>query len=179
MGARDDLIANSLSRLGEKGATTIAIFDTCYSGGMVGGTQDLNIVNNIAVLAACQEDEDAYGDGCYSVFTTYLIEGISGAGFADADFDGFISANEWYDYALNGVIFNVQISRYFSNLDTDHDIPLFSGGFASYDQDSQYPSMLDGEQKGPPVVTPEPETFLLFLLGASYFWVKRFRKINV
>jgi len=147
----DDDIALRLKPIGDAGATTIAVFDSCYSGGMFGGTEDLNTVDNIFIMTGSEEDKPSYIylDEPYSVFTTSLIDGISGDAPADINSDGSIYPAEWFEYVqLNTP--DIQYPQCFSNLGSEHNKALF---------------------------TPEPLGMLLFLVGfPSLFAVKRFRR---
>jgi hypothetical protein len=83
----DDQLAEALRKIDSK-VPTIALFDSCYSGGMVGGTADLNTLPNVYAMMSSREDEDSYGGFPYSRFTAELIRGIGYSLPADANGNG-------------------------------------------------------------------------------------------
>ena len=122
----DDLLNFFLSLLQSKGVCLVV--DSCYSGGftddpMFNGTyfqeytpasfakglmEDLSGQNRV-VLTSCREDEPCYGN----YFSTFLIDGIGGAGDFCGNNDGINSAEESFEYA-----------KYWVNLTREYS-PLF------------------------------------------------------
>jgi hypothetical protein len=130
--ASDDEIAAVLAGMAH-GVTTVAIFNTCKAGGMVGGTTDLNILDDTAVLMASTEDQSAYVGTPYSIYTQALIDGIAGGLPADADGDGFIHAGEWFNYTYTAVTDPVspnyhafQNPTFYASFSAETNRPLFS-----------------------------------------------------
>jgi hypothetical protein len=78
-----------IERLAQKGVRVLLIVDSCHSGGIgIGG-------ENIIVMAACAADELAqysWDSTDNSVFTKALLEGLSGA--ADGNGDGIVTLAE-------------------------------------------------------------------------------------
>lgn len=95
----DDQLAQHLAAVSDQ-ATLLVIIDACYSGGFVGGTQDLNALDNLLFMAACTETQTAAGGDPYSEFTAQLIGGLAGSMPADTDLDGMLTFNEWFLYAF-------------------------------------------------------------------------------
>jgi len=88
----------------------LCIFDTCYSGGMFNGINDIN-GGKYTVLAACQENEKAlanfgnlFFDYDNSLFTYHLLNGLIYG--SDIDNNGWISAEEAFAYAKPKVEFD-------------------------------------------------------------------------
>ncbi len=104
----DDGLSNALLTLSDRSVRIITIFDTCYSGGFIGGTNDLNIVPGLTFLASSGEQEDsyAYDSDPFSIFTTGLIKGLQGLD-ADRDGNGLLTAMEWFDYAYDYTVGSV------------------------------------------------------------------------
>jgi len=100
--ATDDELSWAFSSIAMENTSIIAIFDTCYAGGFVGGTNDLNSVSGLTFLASSREDEDSYSiDGQpYSLFTQGLISAISDAS-ANHDGKGVLTAEALFGSALN------------------------------------------------------------------------------
>ncbi len=95
----DDALAQIFNTQAFEGVTTIVIMDACYSGGFIGGTNDLNTVSNLTFLGSSQEDQESYGwNDALSIFTQGLINGLENLS-ADADGDGILLAGEWFDFA--------------------------------------------------------------------------------
>ncbi len=97
-GCTDDELADALGGV-TSDATVLAIADTCYGGGWVGGTEDLNRLDNILFMGACGERESAYSGYPYSAFSGLLIEGLAPSLPADGDSDGILTFDEWFGYA--------------------------------------------------------------------------------
>ena len=97
-GCTDDALADALGGV-TSDATVLTIADTCYSGGWVGGTQDLNRLDNILFMGACGESESAYGGYPYSAFSGLLIDGLATGLPADSDSNGVLTFEEWFGYA--------------------------------------------------------------------------------
>ena len=96
----DDELGQAFLSLTASEGKIITIFDACYSGGFIGGTNDLNSVPNLTFLGSSSELEDSYSydDQPYSIFTQGLINGLTGFA-ADLNSDGLLMAGEWFDYA--------------------------------------------------------------------------------
>lgn len=84
-----------------KSEKLVIIFETCYSGGMIDGANDLKKTGRIVITSA-KEDEASYP--IYTIFLKkgwlfpyYLIKGLRGE--ADKNHDGNISAEEAFEYA--------------------------------------------------------------------------------
>jgi len=83
---------------GLRSRNIVIIFETCHSGGMVDGTEDLGKGGRV-VLMSCAADESS---GPLFIkkrwlFPYYLIKGMKGD--ADANGDGWVSAEESFYYA--------------------------------------------------------------------------------
>ncbi len=104
----DDDMSQAFSSLSATGSTIITIFDTCYAGGFIGGTDDLNRVDGLTFFGSSTELEQSYGfdDQPYSIFTQGLINGL---GNFNGDFngDGILLAEEWFDFAQEYTIGSV------------------------------------------------------------------------
>ena len=96
--ARDDQVSASLSGVNPL-ATVLTVFDSCYSGGFIGGTQDLNALDNLLFISASTEDTVSYGGSPFSVLTEQLINAIAPSLPADLNNDRLVTFNEWFDYA--------------------------------------------------------------------------------
>jgi hypothetical protein len=74
------------------------IFETCYSGGMIDGANDL-IKSGRIIITSAGNNETSYPIFLQKswLFPFYLIKGLKG--FADQNNDNFISAEEVYSYA--------------------------------------------------------------------------------
>ena len=90
----DDQLADAFRRVDSR-VPVLAIFDSCYAGGIVGGGNDLNSLTNAFVMMSSREDQVSYGGTPYSRFTAALINGISSDLTADSD----ITLGEWFSYA--------------------------------------------------------------------------------
>lgn len=99
----DDSIANALSAV-NPAVTLVTIFDTCYAGGMVGGTQDLNTLPNVFAMLSSSEDQVSYGGDPLSNFTDLLVQGITGPWPADSDENGIVTLNEWFYFAGDRIV---------------------------------------------------------------------------
>lgn len=88
----------------------IIVLDCCHSGaaipGLVKGEEDKDLKEIVKsgtgryIITSSSSSEQSWVDkeNRMSIFTKYLIEGID-TETADTDGDGFITADEWYDYA--------------------------------------------------------------------------------
>jgi len=142
----DDAISNALSIVNPQ-AAVVTIFDACFSGGMVGGLDDLNALPNVYALLSSREDEySEYIEGDpYSIFTTQLINGISGSRPADLDYDDSVTLDEWFGYAAANTI-------------------------------GQTPVNFDADNLGTiPIAVPEPTTVALLGLGSLVLTFRRKR----
>lgn len=76
----------------------VIIFETCYSGGMIDGTNDLKKTGRV-IMTSAKEDESSYPIFLTKswLFPYYLIKGLKG--LADKNCDGYISAEEAFKYA--------------------------------------------------------------------------------
>jgi len=75
----------------------VAIFDSCFSGGMLdGGMDPAAVVSSGELLAACRADESGWGDYTIGSYFTYFL--------ADALDEGADSVREMYDHARPLVI---------------------------------------------------------------------------
>lgn len=90
--ATDDQITSALSAV-SPAVPIVAILDTCRAGGFVGGTGDLNQLDNIVALLSCSESQNSYGSDPYSLFTAGLIAGLGPGLPADENADDNIRAN--------------------------------------------------------------------------------------
>jgi hypothetical protein len=84
----DDIVSNNL----------VIILETCYSGGMLDGTNDLKNSGRI-VVTSTREDETSYALFLINswLFPYYLIKGLRGK--ADENNDDFITAEEAFEFA--------------------------------------------------------------------------------
>ena len=102
----DDEIAAELDWLPST-VPLVAIFDTCYAGGMTGGLDDLNTLPNAFIMMSCREGETSDGGWPYSEFTGHLIDGITRSGdeyradqwWHGGNGDGVVTLEEWFAYA--------------------------------------------------------------------------------
>jgi len=145
---RDDQIADVIGGVNQA-VPVIAIFDSCYAGGMVGGREDLNSMVNVFVMMSSREDQVSYGGSTYSRFTEQLISGLGYGMPADASRDGTVTFKEWFDYARDHVY--GQTPQYFD-----------AGNFGSL----------------PLVPVPEPGTALLLAAGGYAVFRKRRRMLG-
>jgi hypothetical protein len=79
----------------------VIIFESCYSGGMIDGFNDLK-KNGRIVITSTDVNETSYPFSLFFsrngfLFGYYVVKSFSGDG--DMNFDGYISAEEVYDYA--------------------------------------------------------------------------------
>ena len=95
---RDDQVSSALSGVNPL-ATVLTVFDSCYSGGFIGGTQDLNVLDNLLFMSSSTELSLSYGGSPFSVLTEQLINGMAFDLPADLNGDGMMTFNEWFDYA--------------------------------------------------------------------------------
>ena len=81
-----------------KSQNLVIIFETCYSGGMIDGANDLKKTGRI-VITSTKEDESSYPIFLIQswLFPYYLIKGLRGK--ADKNYDGYITAEEAFEYA--------------------------------------------------------------------------------
>jgi hypothetical protein len=107
-GLIDDELSRTFISISSLGVHIIAIFDMCYAGGMIGGRDDLNSVQDLTLLASSMELEQSYSyrDSPYSLFTQGLIDGLN-AFMADSNGDDILTTKEWFDYAYNYTVNNV------------------------------------------------------------------------
>jgi len=116
----DDQVADAIGGINQA-VPVVAIFDSCYAGGMVGGREDLNSLANVFVMMSSREDQVSYGGSTYSRFTEQLINGLGYGIPADASRDGTVTLTEWFDYA-RGHVYG-QTPQYF-DADTFGSLPL-------------------------------------------------------
>ena len=97
----DDEITNALGQINPS-VPIVAIMDTCYAGGFVDGTYDLNRLPNLVAMLSCEADQSSYGlvGDPFSLFTTGLIAGLGTGMPADLDSDGVLWSDEWFSYAV-------------------------------------------------------------------------------
>ncbi|MDP6380074.1 MAG: caspase family protein, partial [Phycisphaerae bacterium] len=96
----DDEVADALEAINTS-ADLVAIFDSSYAGGMVGGLEDLDSMTSVYVMMSSAEDEDSsYVPDVGGEFTIALVEGIVDTYPADANTDDIITLDEWFTYAL-------------------------------------------------------------------------------
>ena len=76
----------------------IIIFETCFSGGMIDGDNDLRKSGRV-VITSSREDESSYPIFLIKswLFPYYLIKGLRG--WADKNRDGLITAEEAFEFA--------------------------------------------------------------------------------
>ena len=104
----DDDLAQAFSGLAGNGTTIITLFDACHSGGLIGGSQDLNSVPGLTFMGSSMETElsYAYTGEPYSIFTQALVSGLVNLG-ADENKDNILSAREWFDFAFQHTVGDV------------------------------------------------------------------------
>lgn len=92
----DDELGLAFEKINSK--NLVIIFETCFSGGMIDGADDLRKTGRI-IMTSSKEDESSYPIFLKKswLFPYFLIEGLSGA--ADKDKNGVISAEEVFRYA--------------------------------------------------------------------------------
>jgi hypothetical protein len=91
------------------------IFESCYSGGMIDGSNDLKKSGRI-VLTSTDVNETSYPYSLFFskngyLFPYYFIEGLRGP--AEKNNDGYISVEEAYEYAK---IYTIERSTFFAKL---------------------------------------------------------------
>jgi hypothetical protein len=84
----------------------VAIFNTCHSGGMIDGDNDLKGDGRV-ILCSSTPDEYSYSfqfweDPWHTLFSYYVIEGLKGE--ADENENNNVSAEEAFSYAKSAVI---------------------------------------------------------------------------
>jgi len=86
-----------------KGRSVLAVFDSCFSGGMIDGTADLCAEGRV-VLTATAADEISWENSQHNggVFSYYLTEGFK---LADDNGNKNVSAEEAFNYAAPKTIF--------------------------------------------------------------------------
>ena len=94
----DDQLAGAFGNI-DPGVPLVAIFDSCYAGGMVGGREDLNALPNVYAMMSSCEDQVSYGGSTYSRFAEQLINGLGYGLPADTSDDGTVTFDEWFGYA--------------------------------------------------------------------------------
>ncbi|NIA22259.1 MAG: hypothetical protein GWP05_09930 [Anaerolineaceae bacterium] len=90
---RDDQVSSALSGINPL-AAVLTVFDTCYSGGFVGGTQDLNVLDNLLFISSSTELTLSYGGSPFSVLPEQLINAVGPSLPADLNNDGIVTFNE-------------------------------------------------------------------------------------
>lgn len=92
----DEELASAFDNI--KSEKLILIFETCYSGGMIDGVNDLRKSGRV-ILTSSSEKESSYPIFLKRswLFPYYLIKGLAGP--ADANSDGIISVEESFKYA--------------------------------------------------------------------------------
>jgi caspase domain-containing protein/PEP-CTERM motif-containing protein len=98
----DDRLTDAFEGM-DPDVSLVAILDSCYSGGMVGGHDDLNTLANAFVMMSSREDQVSFGGSRYSRFTEQLIGGLGYGLPADTSHDGTITFDEWFGYSLGRV----------------------------------------------------------------------------
>ena len=85
-----------------EGRNVLAVFDNCYSGGMVDGTADLCVEGRI-VLTATAADEISWENSQHNggIFSYYLTEGFE---LADDNGNKNVSAEEAFNYAAQKTV---------------------------------------------------------------------------
>ena len=96
----DNIFDDELASVFEiiKSEKLILIFETCYSGGMIDGVNDLRESGRV-ILTSSSEKESSYPIFLKNswLFPYFLIKGLGGS--ADANSDGIISVEEPFKYA--------------------------------------------------------------------------------
>ena len=92
----------------------VIIFESCYSGGMIDGANDLKKTGRI-VITSTNVNETSYPYSLFFskngfLFAYYLIKGLDGK--ADKNNDGFISAEESFEYTRTYTIKRSTIYAY-------------------------------------------------------------------
>jgi len=92
----DEELASAFDKI--KSKNIVMIFETCYSGGMIDGSYDLRKSGRV-ILTSSKEDESSYPIFLLKswLFPHYLINGLRGK--ADTNSDGYVSAEEAFNYA--------------------------------------------------------------------------------
>lgn len=99
--ATDDQVADALAGI-HPDASLLVMFDTCFAGGFVGGTQDLDTINTLLFLGGSLETENSFSGSPYSRFTNSLVDTVRATpnGWAaDADTDGMLTFDELFGHA--------------------------------------------------------------------------------
>jgi hypothetical protein len=95
-----------------KSKNLVIIFETCFSGGMIDGANDLKKSGRV-VLTSSREDESSYPIFLRRswLFPFYFIRGLKG--LADKNFDGYITAEEAFEFAKIRTVIRSTIYAYF------------------------------------------------------------------
>lgn len=115
--AKDDEIAGILASFPEC-VTKIVIFDSCFSGGMIGGTDDIDARSaNTAWLLSAAEDARDPGLNNFASALTEALKVEGGTFKGDSNKDLKLEINEWLEYAGK----NTKDAKTWGwNIDEDH-----------------------------------------------------------
>lgn len=94
-----------------KSKNLVIIFETCFSGGMIDGANDLKKSGRV-VLTSSREDESSYPIFLRRswLFPFYFVRGLKG--LADKNFDGYITAEEAFEFAKIRTVIRSTIYAY-------------------------------------------------------------------
>jgi hypothetical protein len=167
---RDDEVAQMFQGINTS-ARKVGVFSSCGMGGMVGGSQDLNIVPNTTLLMSCSEN------GATQMID--LFEEALQYGVKDREADLWepydqITTYEWFIYGKNHTPLENQIPQYYSNMSDD--LILFSNLIST-----SIPNAESVDSSGSDLSsTPEPATLILLgtgLIGLVGYSNRKQRKI--
>lgn len=118
---------------GLNGKNLVLIFETCYSGGMLDGYEDLVDTGRI-ILTSCDNDESSWPMYLQMrwLFPNFLFRGLKAP--ADQNHDGWVSAEESFLYAKDRTISRSTVYAQIFSL-----VP-----FVPHDFNPQYPQLYDG-----------------------------------
>lgn len=130
-GIIDDELGDSLDTL--KSKNIVAVIESCHSGEMIDGAQDL-CGDGRVILTSCSEEELSYFlyPRLSGLFSYYIIKGLNGQ--ADKNQDGWVSAEELFMFAEQRTIYRSYISSIFLGIEPDSQYPQIYDGWPLEDQ---------------------------------------------
>ena len=125
-GILDDELGAALDTV--KSKNIVAVVESCHSGEMIDGTEDL-CGDGRVVLTSCTEDELSYYlyRRLSGLFPFYVIKGLNGQ--ADINHNGWVSAEEVFQFAEQRTIYQSYISSILLGIKPDSQYPQFYDGW--------------------------------------------------